>query len=523
MPRQAITFNEFSGGELGYEAPSFKNRPNSYRAINVWRYQNGSIGPRPPITRVTTTGTLSSKAIQVFNIVPGFGYMVFVYSDGTSQTLTFPSFVVTTHATPFPFLPTDSVVSGQEIFYVSNLGTGAKFNAVDIVSLPNLPRGLRIERFKQRFVVSGDGTGFNYTDIRFSAVNDGTTWPAANTFQVTPQGIIADLWVQRNSLLVVDHVGRLYRIDGTLGVNETLQQVDIIPQYPTTFGVLVSPYWAGGGPVLSGDVWYKSGHRVVNFSGAQSYTLPGIPRPSFKPPIGVSGTVFTDSIPYLINGMDDDEFIWATYADSTDGNPVSPYDQIGLTWHHTDGTFSQHLVPVTAYTPDGAKPPVVGGVSATSRRLILAASNGTAGPPQVYTQLLGSDFPEAGSDGDSGAPVQATLTTSDWMAPGGSEVVVNAVILDYSAMPGTVPASLDLTVEAINPVDSNEVRTNAAVTFAPSVGSAYPDYNLVERGRKTFNMGEQGASGGFRIKIENWYGMQINEIIAIVSTQEARV
>lgn len=511
--RTFITYDDFSGGEMGNMAPV--NSTKHFRAINIWRYQNGGIGPRSPITTNQPTA-LTARAMAMVNKNRD-GRLIAVFDNNTVQYF-FPGSGATVTATPAPRTPSDAVVVGSDVVYISSAGTGFEFTALNIVALPNLPAGVLIEKYRQRFVAASGaaepGPGF-----RFSALDDPATWPAANTFNIGSDGI-SELWVQRNTLIIPDDAGNFHRISGVLGVNETLSRID---QGPTVsqagYGFIHRAY---GGAVLSGNIWFPDGQILARFDGASIAT-----RPPMTAPATQGSILFGSTRPAFIQGWDDDEFFWAYAINSSSPGGVAPWDRLGITHHHSDGAFTQHLVPVTAFTPTAGFPEVFAVTyGRSSAEFVLNGNTAGAVTAKVFSLTSApsqADFPDTGAnDGNSGAPVSATFRTADWHAPDGMEVFVEAIIIDYSFYSGNTN-SVTVAVESTQPVDTNTIRASTGQVFVPTSNAQFPDSSIVQRGRQVFRMGDQAASGWFRILLSSWTGILINKITAVVSLQEARI
>ena len=500
--KQSIVLNDFSGGDLGYLRPAVSNDLSRFRALNVWRYPNGSIGPRPPLVRLTPSGTaLITRPVYTFNSV--LTNSVLVFDDGRAQYFSSGALATATGTATNP--PSDAVSVGGRVVYVSSAGTGFTYSGGAITNVAAIPAATKIEKYKQRFVALFTNT------LYFSAVNDHTTWPAANFFAVTDEALVEELWNQRNSLILPDSAGNIWRVSGVLGVNETLSRVDSGPFHNG------DNRWPSGGSALGGDIWYRSGLRTINFNGAGTVTLPGIET------AGVTDFGFVND-GYFLEGFDDDEFLWLAPSDSAASSPFSaPFNGIAITHHHTDGTFTQHQIPVSAYTPASGVAPVMGIRDPLNRGMRFLTNGAIGVGAKFYDFSPQVNFPlTTENDGDSGAPVSATYRSNDWWAPQGSEVTVSGVTIDYSAAPSVQDGALTMSIEALNPVDDNRVRTSASVEFTPETQGDFPDYNFVERGRKSFRFGEQASSGGFRLLIDDWSGIQIHQIIVTVDVTDAR-
>ncbi|HYF46987.1 MAG TPA: hypothetical protein VD926_12295, partial [Acidimicrobiales bacterium] len=203
---ELIQFTDWSGGDEGRARP-IKSDPRKFRGTNVWTYPSGGLGPRPPFQHLPITGLPQEKLNVFHQMRPGTGGLstryFFGFSTGAiymvpSDTLT--ATLVGTMTNP----PVDAVTIGDNVYFVSATGSGAKCSAAGTLSnVTAMPAGDGIEQIADRTVIYNGGTGgVVHGMLRVSAASDPDTWPAANAIRIGAQSqMIMGMYVQRNSLV----------------------------------------------------------------------------------------------------------------------------------------------------------------------------------------------------------------------------------------------------------------------------------------------------------------------------------
>lgn len=552
--RKTIVLDDFSGGDSGRTRPD-PNDLKSYRGTNTWLYPSG-IGPRPPLVKDTglyTNGLPTGKRLRTFNIMRGQNYIwtAYSFSDGTiysnDAAVTVPT-AQTLQGTLGGF-PNDSAKTSDVVYFCVETGAGGMVDSAGtFTSLPNMPVAQRIETFGARVVVMYNIITTPPT-IRFSNAADPTTWDVVDSQFIGPAGLGMNLYVMRDALIIPKFDGTIWQFTGVIGLNEITRQIDVGRTHPYV-GV------ADGAIVGGSMLYYVSGNRIVAFTGAQ---LLVVPRPDLAPPTAAGYTVksqmaHTGRIISL--GEDQHYMVLGTFDKDSDALTHVPWMQT----YSPERGWNRHALPLTEYklSTDAITSP--SGTSLDSARTILAddlidgivaivvpsdSTGGTNGTIRFYLFNSTQEMPylttpqpwEIASatnhrDGDTSAAVSASVQFAEWWSPDGSEVTVRSVQMDYTYdTDGTIvssvstPNTLTMSVLSTEPMDGTTVAESSAVTFVPTAGTAIdvPQDTTLKRGRELFQFGDQGAAGGFRIKIANWSGIVIRRLTITVDLGEPRV
>ncbi len=528
-------FKDFGGGDSGRDRPDQSG--NTFRGTNAWMFPSG-IGPRPPFQAMGITG-LPQKKLLTFTVFRGsdnFTRFCFSFDDGTVYlSLTTAGSAASSAGTVTP-IPTAAANFGSEVYFVSNNGTGgAKINgAGTLTAIAAMPQGYLIVRYGDQAAVM---TSAAANTIRWSDTLDFTTWPAANTNPIgDPQAVVA-MYSQRNSLVLPKVGGDIYVYTGVLGVNETLRRVDAGVRHLT-------PSEGSGAVVSQSGLWYPSNQLLGNFTGAVIVptTRPDVPlkalystNPWFNNPGSIAPCIRSDE--FLLIG---------TYDLLSNANAKN----IWFAAHRPDvGGWTRHIVPVTDYVVTGAG--VSTGVACVKVAnfahdgvpyfCTLSDTSGNGGrAPGAYGIFTEQEYPlvpnstfysgTAGTttllDGDSGAPVVATLAVEEWDAAA-ENITVKTIIVDYSYAPGFTPLAtynkFDISVEAVQTAGSETVRRSGITTFTPLGTGSTPDGSPLVRGQARFQVGDQGPGIGFRIRLDDWRGIIVHRLSAVVDEAPARV
>ena len=549
---RTIVYDDFSGGDTGRQRPE-PNILNKYRGINTWLYPAG-IGPRPAIGTdggAFTNGLPVGKQLRTvnFNLGSTIVWSVFAFSDGTVYSNSAPVL------TPSPQvlrgtlggIPVDSVKATDVVAFVTASGSSGVVNSAGTFTvLAAMPNGQNIEVFGDRAVVLINTPGLPPT-LRFSDAADPTVWNVINSQFVGPIGYGMGLYVLRDGLIIPKLDGTIWQFAGVINFNDTLRQIDVGRVHPF-------PNTADGATVGGSQVFFATGNQMAAFTGAQVLNLT---RPDIPPPAAAGFTVKAadNHVGRVIPLQEDQHFlvIGALDKDDASGNRV-PWMQS----YSPERGWNRHTVPVTPYKISTAALQSVSSTSIDSARAIMAdflyegyvalvvpsdSAGGTNGTVRVYLfntlqempyltrQLQWAILPFQVLDGDTGTAVVASVQFAEWWTPDGSEVTVRSVLMDYTydsdpTVAGlvAVPNRLTMSILATEPADGTVVQESAAITFTPTGGTAIdvPNDTTLKRGRELFQFGEQGAAGGFRIKITGWSGIVIRRLTVEVDVAEAR-
>lgn len=547
MAQKKIVLSEFDGGDSGRTRPK-PNALNQYRGVNTWVYPNGAIGPRPPLQLFTypTTGLPVGKSLRRFDATVGQAglWYSFAFSDGTVYTTIPPGGAIALRGT-LAADPRDSAASSDVVAYVSPLGDGGLvYSDGSFSNLTNMPTGYLVEWFGDRLVVLNNpalaAPVLQFSDPDVAGFN---TWDPLDSQNVGPIGVGQALYVLRDALVIPKIDGTVWSFQGVIGFNETLRQID-------KGRIHAIPAWAEGAVVSSSIVFYTTGTSMTVFTGAQALDML---RPDFVPVSGFKSGVNQNNQGWVTPLNKDQSFL---VVGTLDGDPTATNKNIWMQSYSQETGWNRHLVPITTYSipagfldsftsTDNAKGVLVGSNIVEGFSFIVVPS-AIGGNSTVRLYLFNSlqerpYLPPGESlvytvasvtlkDGDTSLPVVASCSFAEWWAPDGSEVTVRSVQVDYTYdtdaaintnLTPAVANRFDISIEATEPADGTTINESTAIAFVPTGGTAI-DGSTLRRGRELFQFGEQGASGGFRIKLADWRGITIHRFTVTVDLAEAR-
>lgn len=567
--REIVSFRDFSGGDVGRQRPD-PNDLKKYRTLNTWVYPNGALGPRPPWIQHAIEGLPSGKDIPLtFNawITPSAERMVWSFGDGDvySAAELSGSWSASEAATQ-SFNPngtyTDSVVNGGHVYILQNQDSdsGVLIDEDGNGTLEgDFPGGVAIEQYSEQTVVlvnpdyaSGPTTPF----IWFSDPRDPTTWPVENTVFIGNGGLGHNLYVQKDQLVIPKTlIGEVWVFTGVLGANEFLRRMDT--------GVAPMPPQQAEGYVTSSSLlMYTTGRTVSMFTGAQ---LVQEERPDLPIVTGYDTDPQYDHAGRVI-GLDNDEsfLITGTFDGSSDDNdkivwmqsysPQSGWHRhiVPITWKATisGNTFSKNDAQGFKTHPMGSSGVIYGctGEDANDENELFRVYSFFSRQEAPYLPVgkvlsgvqpgsfsgVGTTFTTV-ADGDSGLPVEAEWHSAEVWGEDNTQSLVRTVVVDYSYDTdsrictnldnGTVVNQFDISVQTLQPEQGTALRESSVVQFRPQADGAGTaiDGGTMRRGRATFQFGDQGTAGGFRLHIDNWRGIMIHEITVHYDVEPARV
>ncbi len=511
MPRSTVVWDDFSGGDEGRTRPP-KGKSNTFRGVNVWQYPSG-IGPRPRLNGgAVITGLPTGVPHAVIPI--SNGSVIVIMGAVSPYTIYRVDGAVATSIGTMTNIPTDWVVSGTAILVCSSAGAGVIIaSGTTVVALAAMPAANRIEIFGVHALVMSTNV------LRWSAPLDGTTWPAVNTVQIglTSESIVEDVVCQRGRLVVLNALGEIWAVSGTLGTNETYSRVDVVgvPRRGNTSNNSARPH---GVLARQGGYWFPldTAKYLANFTGARAYLV-------MTPDMAMDGLTENTAMAFeAMAGLSDtDCFIGASIASAT--VLLSAY--IGEAWTRHRFPTSEVITGLTPQVFISTAP----GEALPDSVVVVSASASTV--PRMYSLSAASDFPSSSFDGQSGTQVVADFRTGEVWDDEGGDISVQSVIVDYSfvnaAISGSTPGTptFTISVESTQPHKDTLVDPSATHVFTPPA-TVNPESSAGEaqyrsRGRASFQFGDQQAAAGFRIKIANWQSIMIHRITAVIDTTPA--
>lgn len=576
ISNQIVEWDNWIGHDLGRRAPQayhYGRRKllasySHWRGLNMMRYLNGSVGPRPSFTLLRDFFGKAANApggSTMFGAywVGGIRQVVLIRTDGNVYRILDQSNVrsagnpgVWEFIGNLGFTPTCATVSGCNVVVGSttvtvagtpNLVKSAYIDpiAFTITPITGMPICDRMVAYNQFIVVGYTGaarvSGANPSLIYFSDlptnIRDlpGLNWTLATNNGVGVVGVgtaepISGLFTQKDTLVISKMGGEWWTLTGIPTTPPTIRRVDVGLDFN---GV--------GSAVRQSSIWYPNGRDIGIFNGSatQIMELPDID--DFGGASRYSYNIFT-GLSSLVNS---DEFMLAGYSTNLGGQNVPwVFIRHGLSGIATAAGWSRHTIesltgnvnaptPWPVYVGDGITWLFVQSPASSInvyqfdiRQEIPYESQGTfpAGNPKaLYADGIGADVPTG------------SFAIPEWWAPDGHLAHVTRVFvdLDYDAAAwqnasaaGTNPADvirMAVNVSAINIRGDDVVRASQPLLWTPKdVPRLVSGSNTgMTRTRAVFRVGEQGPASGFQIGINNIRGIQIFRVLANVNVDLA--
>lgn len=534
--RVLVPFGDFSGGDAGRERPKLTDL-TCYRGVNVWRYPNGAIGPRPNWNVTPFTGLPTGKSLISFATMIGSSGLWFAwgYSDGTIYTSTPTTPTTAALRGTMATAPTGMLGSTDKVVVYSAAGGGATVSFTGTyTAVVSMPLALGMAEHGEQFVIVQGGSP---SVARWSALRDPTSWPSINTVFIGNSGPASAIYALRDLLVVPKYNGEVWVFTGVLGINESLRRVDV--------GHIHQLFLYVKGDVVGNSVlYYPTGSSITSFDGARLRTFA---RPDLIETAGWSSDPAMNNVGQVVSLEEPNRFALIGTLDS------STVSGSRLPWMHIfspEAGWTRHTVPLTAFTVNAS---VVGtskdssGAIKTGRAIegvvwAVTASDaaGTTTSKIAYLNTR-QEFPyltpsESGQwaitninleDGQSGLPVVASVSSAEWWADEGKECQVRGLYIDYTydADPAAVVGSevmhtLTASITALQRGEAAEA-TSTTVTFVPTAGGSL-DGGYLRRGRAKLFFGDQGQGGGFRFNFTAWRGIMVHRVTAVVDVMPER-
>lgn len=532
-----------------------------WRGLNVMRYLNGSIGPRPAFT------PLNIKIAPPYALAPGFTDSFFgaYWVGGVSKVV-----LLMTSGDVFQ---SDDPSGTPGWNYIGNLGfvptcacvngVGVQVGSVDIVSSgnPDIAAGAFIDPISMAiapitgqpvcdlmvafgvFIVVGLDRTYAPTLpasslIWFSDLPGdlntvpGQSWTGAQGDGVGVVGVgdfqpVSGLFTQKDTLVIAKQAGEWWSLTGIPTSPPVIRRIDVGLEYK---GV--------GGSVRQSNIWFPNGRDIGTFTGS-------LVAVSDLPDLGDFGgnSIYQyGTFDGLSQLEQTDEFILTATGTSYTGQ-LFPWAFIhhGMAGAGTSPGWSRHLLPYLGRTINpGSNIPLFVGDSVTWLFLQVAPNE----PIDVFQFDIRQEIPyqEYNATFPAGNPaaiyadmgqagiVSGTFQIPEWWAPDGQNAHVTEVFvdLDFDAAAwqnaknaGINPAEIvgfSMYVEALNLKGADASRASRTLSWTPADKSRpVPKSNTsMLRTRASFRIGDQGLSSGFRINLTQMRGIQMWRILAMV-------
>ncbi len=576
-----VIFAKFIGGEIGRSRP-LKTALDMFRGLNVWTYPNGAIGPRPPWQDCAYTG-LPQLSVQTFDVnrftlVPG--------EDPAKIILTVDAVAGVTAVFAGDSTPGSAVADrgnvtglilasaswGNTLYFCSattNNGGKIDLNTYTVGDVAAMPLGFDLAVLGTRMVIANPGATPVSGQLRFSADADPDTWDVGNFYNVGSPAVITALHELRNALVICKYDGTIWQTTGALTESQqsaTTRKVDLT--FPAPY-----QHNSHGSVAGSSNLWYCAGKQMVQFTGAQANTVerPDIPITEANKAL-YAWDPSDNHVGNVLPLPDDDEFIVVGTLDKlSDSNIHTGWAQV----YRARDQWTRHTIPTTFRHTNAGPQPSVDEARAIKTPKIAPAGVAyictSADPtgsgavpikvfrlntqqeyPHVPVGLILSGGPNGPTsstlvDADSGAPVVGQFSTAEVWAEdqeyvrpketlvgdatwtqGFTQIRVRSVEIDLSYNPTFTPAStynhftFSVTSVQRDATANEAVATSTAQVFAPTAAAPSPDSDGLVHIRHKFQCGDQGWGSGFRINLNDWSGIMVHRIVALVDLDGPR-
>jgi len=542
-------FSDFSGGHYGSLGP-FKAAPNQFRGINVQRYDNGTVGPRPGWKLLETSGTAPSPSAgsgsEFYGMlwVPdsdGNDRFLFVsYADGSNatrtlltNTMTWSNIALTAPVNDM-LLETPGGGNIHTFWEDYAMVGGTRYtnllqNTVATMTYPNgfSPRASCV--YKARMYSWGDSSVPGR--IYYSDAGDLFTISAGAYFDVgNSQRNVLHCWPLRDSLLILvlhsaidskQNEAEWWVLQGANPLTGSLRllgraQWPSVGEYGVQFGETV--LWL--------DTLYNHGVVIHNGSEVDMHSLGRL-----KPRADSGGVVVKPNKPAATYGEPGVFFPYRAGEDPA-APPVGEHDETGLqAWELVNGTWTKALYwnGAMEYAVDR---PFLWSTSAWEGDKLLVCTNTSvdgSGLYKFYTRDVALNRPSMTTDAYSDptethedVAASGTMDCQMWLpciqSEEGNGIRVRKVIVDfdYWKVAECRPANTaDLTVQIGNyrQHDGDFSLTQAVRSeserFAPTEGT------LPRQGRYVFRFAETGWFSACQVRFTSLRNVAIDRVTVI--------
>lgn len=496
MGLKAVTFDKWDQdyGDRGARWAAGEG-PGWYTALNMWKYDNGAIGPRPGLKKYTLTSAPNGnvRALGYYAETPRICYVVGtgLYSFNpvtmTSQAVVTATGTLNAGTEPVAFggyLSADMYLTHRDdTSYTWNQGTNT------LAAIFGSPGGRCMVRYQDRFYVGDTGAGQEQR-VAFSNAADFATWDWLSYFDVDYDYNIFSLHAG-SSRLIIHSSQNVWVMTGTPGTN-SLRQV-----------------------LRAGGVGLREGTYAVVPDGDEYWFVCAN---KFSP--GWTNAALYDTVRYDMLKLDSSTRMF--------GSPAEPTMlMLGVTnqlIRHND-TWTRHswgeTLAVVA-TDWGS------GEATNQGYFVITTTPGASAPADFYCfDANNSTRPGFTSDtysnvGDgSSTPETMYLYTSEVLSKDGSELTVREVKVDFTKW-ATGSAStnhFDIKVRATALYDTSGSRDSQTEAF-DEAGTSATTTGVEQRANFTF--GDQGSGAGFQIRLDNIRGCAIRAIHVIYDESPGR-
>jgi len=507
MPSE--TFNDFSGGWSG-TLDLAKVPRNMWDGRNVIIYRDGSIGPRPGLKAWDIGRTISDKVWGVVFTGSGsaFAQMIF-YIDGNTVYGTHEnqdgvdegSFGTLSDTPTFRInmvSPIDNVMlipdtnqAGPNDFYFQK-------GEANIVNM-NQDGGPAATIYGVR-VIRGQISTAAEARIFYSDPADETSWPALNFIELPALlTIVAFMAPVKNGLILVTTNNQWFLLTGVPGVNDVLRKL------PVPRGRMGSPLFSY---IQDNDdtIFYLSSdsNSVASFDGsvhrAFSYLTmtPEDPQQFYHLDVD-----FPDTIVTSVNGAEHSPGFIIANGPLLGGFVNRLLLRHNGAWALHD--FDKTLTEMWSYNYQG-------------RLFGFALDESDNDDPVCLDFNLNRPAFTSDTHAQPGdlttTPLEAEFTLPETWSPDSDFLRVNEVVLEVKKFDTGAPVDnrVQVTVESLARGLNDSVADGTQTKTWTEAGSSGADDFIGTPDRIRFTFGEQGAGGGYRVRVHGLRGVAVRSI-----------
>lgn len=516
MARRLVLFDDWDNGE--YHLRGAENAPKgSFSGQNLLVTRRSEVIPRLGMEEITTTGTLSTTAVSHAGI--DFSGNIFIIQGTAIRSIQQNATSWNTAATALDVSPSAASAitrGGTNLHYYTDRTDSDSYSINTASSTPvvtklaNSPGGKAIALFGERLCIGSTDSTTNRNVLQFSAASDYTDWPTENVIRIgSDQSDINAMYVQNGNLLISKPEG-WFIITGTLGVTETLRQLNNLP----------GPATQANGAVTNRDMLVYS----TNLS-RHPYVFNGT--------YGTRVDHLIAESDFKVHGIQSEEnaaIMWGNFFSTSDTTDALLYHK-GIWTRHQFPSQSDPLQDDLAFilAPPGEDPFTNQDTLVGARLYFVVKASGEN--PRLFNLHFDNDTLNPNADGVTGLPgdgtdtakVQATLDLPEWWSDEGSDILVRGLMVDFrpfnQSTSNGVTNHFDVTVESRRLYDGSSPFSSQTESFDQPEDQA--DGSRMYR--KFFSFGDQGQGNGFQIRFSNIRGLAIRRVFALIESSSVRM
>jgi len=565
IAKRKQVFSDFSGGHYGALGP-FKAAPNQFRGINVQRYANGTVGPRPGWKLLETSGTAPSPSSGSGSEFYGMmwvpsrstsGLLVFVSKADSSATKQLDMDTLTWADCALDAPTNDMIleapgagnlITHQEYYVVAG---GIRYanmllNSAGNITYPNSfsPKAAAI--YKARMYAWGDSSLPNR--IYYSEANDffsASAFASDAYFDVGMFKTVIHCWPIRDSLLILTLAGAINTKQNEAewwvlqGANPRTGSLRYLGRGKWPF---VGEYAAQFGEALLWlDALYDHGLTIHDGSSIDLHSLGRLTARASNDTAGAAAQLNKPTVAYGEPAVAVPYRVGYNGWSDPSGTPIGEYHETGLQgWELVNGTWTKALYwnGAPEYVVEQNAAFMYGLTTWEGDKLIACTNTSTDGSgtfkfyvrnitlnrPSFTTDTY-ADPTETHSDVSESGEMEHQMWLPAIQSDEGSGVRIRKVIVDFDYWKNshTSPANtafLSVQVGNFRQVDgglslTEEQRSDSSVLATSDIG--HP-----KQGRWVFRFPETGWYSGCQVRFTELRNVAIDKVTVIYdeNTQE---